>query len=68
MGDLKRQMEIATEQNHGVGRVCEFGEYYEPIPGYVAIDLTVYLTADAIQKYRAMEEFENDTNANGQVH
>lgn len=68
MGDLKSQMAQAMEQNRGVGRICEFGEYYEPISGYVAVDLSVYLTADSLQTFRVIEEFENDTNPSGQVH
>jgi len=68
MGDLKKQLKEFKEKTFDDGRIYEFGDYYEPIPGYVGIDISVFLPGEVVTAYRALEGFRDDTNKNSTVH
>lgn len=68
MGDLKSQIQEFLRKNAGDGRTYQVGPYYEPVPGYVAVDIGVFVPVQVVQRLRAMEEFDSEENKSGQIH
>lgn len=82
MWDLRRQMDDLLQRissgkasyqsgvtTYIVGKdTYQIGEYYEPAPGYVAVDVSHSLPAELVQFHTAMDNFESDSDEENQTH
>jgi hypothetical protein len=68
MGDLRNQINELMKKNQGDGATYEVGEYYEPVPGYVSVDIFKFLPAEVVQFYNAVDSFESDPNETEKIH
>jgi hypothetical protein len=69
--DLKQQLKDLYEKTQGDGRIYEIGKFYEPVLGYIAVDIYVFLPLDKVMVERAIERFEKneeDSEENKTIH
>lgn len=66
MRDLKEQIDTLLKSDESGERIYEVGPYYEAAPGFMAVDIGIFMEASLVAKYKALNDFENSDE--GMVH
>ena len=68
MKDLYDQLDELALKAKGDGRIYQRGEFYEPVSGYVAVEVYVFVTEQEIMKHAALDSFEDNEETTKTFH